>query len=87
MPDGGPTPLFSTGNGAPGFGTTTPPAPTVGIKVGASTQFGGTGWDSLQETSQITDNEVMVWSDRGFGANGRQRRRHRRRRRLLGRRA
>ena len=54
----------------PGFGTTTPPAPTIGIKVGASTQFGGTGWDSLQETSQITDNEVMVWSDRGFGANG-----------------
>lgn len=64
------TPVFSTGNGAPGFGTTTPPSPTVGVKVGASTQFGGTGWDSIKETGQIEDNEVMVWSDRGFGATG-----------------
>jgi subtilase family protein len=64
------TPVFSTGNGAPGFGTTTPPAPAAGIKVGASTQFGGTGWDSLSRISQVTDNDVMVWSDRGFGANG-----------------
>lgn len=64
------TPVFSTGNGAPGFGTTTPPAPTAGVKVGASTQFGGTGWDSLKDTTQITDNDVMVWSDRGPGATG-----------------
>ena len=41
------TPLFSTGNGAPGYGTTTRAAPVAGIKVGASTQFGGTGWDSI----------------------------------------
>jgi hypothetical protein len=64
------TPLFSTGNGAPGFGTTAPPAPTAGIAVGASTQFGGTGWDSIFETTQIPDNDVMVWSNRGFGATG-----------------
>jgi hypothetical protein len=64
------TPVFSTGNGAPGFGTVTPPAPTAGIKVGASTQFGGTGWDSIARLSQVTDNDAMVWSDRGFGANG-----------------
>jgi hypothetical protein len=63
------TPLFSTGNGAPGFGTTGSAAPTAGIEVGASTQFGGTGWDSIVRTSQITDNDVMVWSNRGFGAN------------------
>ena len=44
------TPLFSTGNGAPGFGTTSPPSPTAGIAVGASTQFGGTGWDSIDRT-------------------------------------
>ena len=63
------TPLFSTGNGAPGFGTTGSAAPTAGIEVGASTQFGGTGWDSIVRTKQITDNDVMVWSNRGFGAN------------------
>jgi hypothetical protein len=69
--DGGTvTPLFSTGNGAPGFGTSAPPSPYAAIAVGASTQFGGTGWDSISETSQITDDEVMVWSNRGFGATG-----------------
>ena len=64
------TPLFSTGNGAPGFGTESPPSPIAGIGVGASTQFGGTGWDSIDRTDQIYDEEVMVWSNRGFGANG-----------------
>jgi len=64
------TPVFSTGNGAPGFGTTAPPSPSAGIEVGASTQFGATGWDSIDKISQVVDNEVMVWSNRGFGANG-----------------
>lgn len=64
------TPIFSTGNGAPGYGTTAPPSPSAGIAVGASTQFGGTGWDSISKLSQIVDNDVMVWSNRGFGATG-----------------
>jgi len=64
------TPLFSTGNGAPGFGTEAPPSPSAAITVGASTQFGGTGWDSIDQTSQIVDNDVMVWSNRGPGATG-----------------
>ena len=64
------TALFSTGNGAPGFGTTAPPSPVAGISVGASTQFGGTGWDSIDRISQVVDNEVVVWSNRGFGATG-----------------
>ncbi len=64
------TPLFSTGNGAPGYGTTTEPAPTYGINVGASTQFGMTGWDSIVKSTQVTDNQVMVWSNRGPEANG-----------------
>ena len=34
-------------------------APSTGIKVGASTQFGGTGWDSIAETSQVVDNDVI----------------------------
>ena len=78
------TPVFSTGNGAPGFGTVTAPSPTLGIQVGASTQFGGTGWDSIKNLTQVTDNDVIEWSNRGPGANGTQRRRRRRRRRVLG---
>jgi len=62
--------VHSSGNGAPGFGTTTPASPVTGIKVGASTQFGGTGWDSIKSYSQVTDNDVANWSDRGPGANG-----------------
>ena len=64
------TPLFSTGNGAPGFGTTAPPSPSIGTAVGASTQFGGTGWDSIRNISQVVDDDVMVWSNRGPGATG-----------------
>ena len=64
------TPLFSTGNGAPGFGTTAPPSPSAGISVGASTQFGATGWDSIANYSQVTDNDVIPWSNRGPGATG-----------------
>lgn len=64
------TPLFSTGNGAPGFGTTAPPSPSIGIGVGASTQFGGTGWDSIANIGQVVDDDVMVWSNRGPGATG-----------------
>ncbi|HKF13911.1 MAG TPA: S8 family serine peptidase [Gaiellaceae bacterium] len=60
----------STGNGAPGFGTVTSPSPYNGVSVGASTQFGGTGWDSIKYARQIVDNDVMVWSNRGPGANG-----------------
>jgi len=64
------TPFFSTGNGAPGFGTIAPPIPSAGVAVGASTQFGGTGWDSIVRTSQIVDNDVAVWSNRGPAATG-----------------
>jgi hypothetical protein len=60
----------STGNGAPGFGTTAPPSPSLGIGVGASTQFGGTGWDSISNYSQVVDDDVMVWSNRGPAATG-----------------
>jgi subtilisin family serine protease len=64
------TATHSSGNGAPGFGTTTPASPVTGIKVGASTQFGGTGWDSIKSYRQVTDNDVANWSNRGPGANG-----------------
>jgi hypothetical protein len=69
--EGSRTTMFgSTGNGAPGFGTVNSPSPYNGVSVGASTQFGGTGWDSIKYARQIVDNEAMVWSDRGPGANG-----------------
>jgi hypothetical protein len=60
--------ISSTGNGAPGYGTVTGPSPTAGVSVGASTQFGGTGWDSITKLSQVVDDDVMVWSNRGPGA-------------------
>ena len=64
------TMMGSTGNGAPGFGTVNSPSNYNGVSVGASTQFGGTGWDSIKYARQIVDNDVMVWSDRGPGSNG-----------------
>ena len=64
------TPLYSTGNGAPGYGTVTGPSPVVGIKTGASTQYGATGWDSIKKYSQVNDNDIANWSNRGPGANG-----------------
>jgi hypothetical protein len=65
--------IGSTGNGAPGYGTTNAPSPVTGMSVGASTQFGGTGWDSIKNHAQVRDNDVIGWSDRGpqsTGANG-----------------
>ena len=62
--------ISSTGNGAPGFGTVTGPSPAAGVSVGASTQFGATGWDAVKNISQVVDNDVMVWSNRGPGATG-----------------
>jgi hypothetical protein len=62
--------IGSSGNGAPGYGTTNAPSPVTAMSVGASTQFGGTGWDSIVNHSQIRDNDVIAWSDRGPGATG-----------------
>jgi subtilisin family serine protease len=64
------TQLFSSGNGAPGFGTVTGPSPVTGIKVGASTQFGATGWDSINRYSQVNDNDIANWSNRGPASTG-----------------
>lgn len=62
--------LFSTGNGAPAYGTTAPPSPWGGISVGASTEYGSTGWDSITNTLQIMSNDVTPFSNRGPGARG-----------------
>lgn len=62
--------LFSTGNGAPAYGTAAPPSPDTGIAVGASTEFGSTGWDSITSTTQILFNDVIPFSNRGPSARG-----------------
>ena len=43
---------------------------SIGRNEVAPTQFGGIGWDSIQRLSQIVDEDVMVWSNRGPGATG-----------------
>ncbi|MBN2848867.1 MAG: S8 family serine peptidase, partial [Coriobacteriia bacterium] len=63
--------LFSTGNGAPGYGTAAPPGPATGIAVGASTQMGACGgWDSIYDADQVTAGDVIPWSNRGPNASG-----------------
>ncbi|MDW8350679.1 MAG: S8 family serine peptidase [Anaerolineae bacterium] len=62
--------LFSTGNGASAYGTVAPPTPASGIGVGASTEFGSTGWDSITRTDQIVYGDVIPFSNRGPGARG-----------------
>ncbi len=60
--------MYSTGNGGPGYGTSAPPSPGLGIAVGASTEYGSTGWDSITYTQQINYNDVAAFSNNGPGA-------------------
>jgi uncharacterized repeat protein (TIGR01451 family) len=60
--------LFSTGNGAPGYGTAAPPSPGMGVAVGSSTEYGSTGWDTITDTAQINFNDYTAFSNSGPGA-------------------
>ncbi|MDX1686747.1 MAG: S8 family serine peptidase [Candidatus Promineifilaceae bacterium] len=61
--------LFSTGNGAAGYGTVAPPSPPSGIGVGASTEYGSIGlFESIASADQIRGGDPMSWSNRGPGA-------------------
>ncbi|MCB8979724.1 MAG: S8 family serine peptidase [Ardenticatenaceae bacterium] len=61
--------LFSTGNGAPGYGTASPPSPASGIGIGASTLFGTIGiFEQIESADQIIGGDVISWSNRGPGA-------------------
>lgn len=63
------TQLFSTGNGAAGYGTTSPPSPSSGISVGASTLYGSIGqFEAIASQDQIVAGDAMSWSNRGPGA-------------------
>jgi hypothetical protein len=61
--------LFSTGNGAPGYGTVAPPSPASGIGIGASTLYGSIGlFEAIASADQILGGDPMSWSNRGPGA-------------------
>ncbi|MGQ9599176.1 MAG: choice-of-anchor J domain-containing protein [Anaerolineae bacterium] len=60
--------LFSTGNGAPGYGTSAPPSPGLGVMVGSTTEYGSTGWDTITDTTQINFNDYTAFSNGGPGA-------------------
>jgi hypothetical protein len=60
--------LFGTGNGGPGYGTATPPSPSLGIAVGASSEYGSTGWDTITDTNQIMFNDMVPFSNAGPSA-------------------
>ncbi|VAW43457.1 hypothetical protein MNBD_CHLOROFLEXI01-776, partial [hydrothermal vent metagenome] len=61
--------LFSTGNGAAGYGTSAPPSPASGIGIGASTLFGTIGlFETIGTADQVVGGDVISWSNRGPGA-------------------
>lgn len=63
--------LFSSGNGGPAYGNVPPPKPaTLGISVGASSEYGSTGWDTITSTLQINVNDMVPFSN--AGPSGRQ---------------
>ena len=60
--------LFSTGNGAAGYGTVALPCPPSGIGVGASTLYGSIGlFEPIASADQIVGGDIMPWSNRGPG--------------------
>lgn len=61
--------LFSTGNGAAGYGTSSPPSPSSSISVGASTLYDSIGiFEPIASEDQIIGGDPMSWSNRGPGA-------------------
>ena len=62
--------LRSTGNGAAGYGTITPPSGPNVISVGASTLYDDIGaFEPIASAKQIVGGDAMSWSNRGPGAN------------------
>lgn len=63
--------LASTGNGAMGYGTASPPSAFTGMGIGASTQYGADdSFDAIESVDQILYGDVQSWSNRGPGATG-----------------
>jgi hypothetical protein len=62
----------SVGNGGPGYGTVNSPGPSLGVHVGASTQYGANDFfDSIQTVDQILSGDVSSFSCAGPQADGR----------------
>lgn len=62
--------LASTGNGGPGYGTTTRPSGGSIIDVGASTSYGTISSFGLVDVDQFTWNSMAPFSGRGPGTTG-----------------
>ena len=62
--------VASSGNDGPGFGSVSSPTTETGLLVGASTQYGSTGWDSATNADQITYGDVAAFSSRGPDGRG-----------------
>ena len=57
--------LAATGNGGPGYGTTTTPNGGTILKVGASTSYGSSTYFELVKPDQFTYGAIQPWSNRG----------------------
>ncbi len=57
--------LAATGNGGPGYGTTTAPNGGTLLKVGASTSYGSSTYWELVGPEQFTYGAIQPWSNRG----------------------
>ena len=76
------TPVFSTGNGAPGYGTVDRAGAGARRSRSARRRSSAAPAGTRSRTSrQVTDNDVIEWSNRGPGRERPRRRRRRRRRR------
>jgi subtilisin family serine protease len=62
--------LVSTGNGGPGYGTSTSPSGGTLLKVGASTSNGSSTYFELVGPDQFTHGAIQPWSNRGPSALG-----------------
>ncbi len=62
--------LAATGNGGPGYGTTTSPNGGTIYKIGASTSYGSSDYFELVAPEQFTYGAVQPWSNRGPGSLG-----------------
>ena len=79
-------PSSPPGTARPASARSRRPRPSAGINVGASTQFGGTGWDSIDRISQVAGRRRDGLVEPRLRRDRRPGRRRRRRRRVLGRR-
>lgn len=62
--------LAATGNGGPGYGSTTSPNGSSVVKVGASTSYGSTVYFEFVGPDQFTYGAIQPWSNRGPSSLG-----------------